>query len=105
MKNILPIGAIIIFSFLLLNGCATAVPVGGVYTEVKLPIAATDNVSSSPKVGIAECKSYFGLVAIGDCSIETAKKNGLITKIYHVDWDAKNILGIIGTYKLTVYGE
>jgi len=32
-------------------------------------------------------------------------KNGNITKISHVDWEAKNILGIIGNYKVTVYGE
>jgi hypothetical protein len=32
-------------------------------------------------------------------------KNGGITKIHYIDWDVKNILGIIGTYKVTVYGE
>jgi hypothetical protein len=32
-------------------------------------------------------------------------KNGGITKVNHADWEAKNIFGIIGNYKLTVYGE
>ena len=89
----------------LLWGCATPAPVGIAYTNLKLPINVTSNPSDSPKVGTAECKSYFGLVAIGDASIEAAMKNGGITKIHYVDWDAENILGIIGTYKITVFGE
>lgn len=96
---------IAVLSLSLLWGCATPYPAGIAYTELKLPVNVTSNPSGSPKVGIAECKSYFGLVAIGDASIETAMKNGGITKIHYVDWDVKNILGIIGTYKVTVYGE
>jgi hypothetical protein len=50
-------------------------------------------------------KSYLGMIAVGDCSIETATKNGGITKINHVDWKVKNTLGFIGEYTTTVYGE
>ncbi|MBL7016116.1 MAG: TRL-like protein family, partial [Kiritimatiellales bacterium] len=32
-------------------------------------------------------------------------ENGGITKISHVDWKVKNILGFIGEYTTTVYGE
>jgi hypothetical protein len=96
---------IAMISFSLLCGCATPYPSGIAYTKLKLPVNVTSNPSESPKVGIAECKSYFGLVAIGDASIETAMKNGGITKIHYIDWDVKNVLGIIGTYKVTVYGE
>jgi hypothetical protein len=28
-----------------------------------------------------------------------------ITKIHHVDWEVENILGLIGNYKVIVYGE
>ncbi len=49
--------------------------------------------------------SVFGLVATGDASIEAAAKQGGITVIHHVDWEVKNILGIIGTYRCNVYGE
>jgi hypothetical protein len=87
-----------------LIGCATAYPVGGLYTELKLPVAA-DGAGQSLKVGTAECTSILGLVATGDASFEAAMKNGGIRKVNHADWDAKNILGIIGNYKLTVYGE
>jgi hypothetical protein len=97
--------AVAIVSFSLLWGCATPTPMGIAYTKLKLPVNVTSNPSESPKMGTAECKSYFGLVAVGDASIETAMKNGGITKIHYVDWDVKNILGIIGTYKVTVYGE
>jgi hypothetical protein len=86
-------------------GCATMVPVGGLYTEVKLPVTATSNSGASSKTGEAECKSLLSLIAIGDCSIDAAKKNGGITKVNNVDWDAMNILGIYGSYKVIVSGE
>jgi hypothetical protein len=71
-----------------------------------LPQAATSNTASSKqKVGVSMCTSILGLVATGDASIEAAMKNGGITKIQHVDWNAKNILGLYGEYKTTVYGE
>ncbi len=89
----------------IVSGCATAFPIGGAYTELRLPVAATSNGARSPKVGMASCQSYLGLFAIGDASIQTAKRNGGITKVHHVDWEAKNILGLIGDYKVIVYGE
>ena len=88
----------------LISGCATPVPVGTLYTNLKLPVAATPN-SVSTKVGHAECVSYFSLVTTGDASIEAAKKDGNITKVSHMDWEVKNVLGFVGHYKLTVYGE
>lgn len=89
----------------LLAGCATPYPVGTIYTEVKLPTTATSNTGTPSKVGVAECTSVLSMVATGDCSYEAAKRNGGITKVTHADWDAKNILGIFGTYKLTVRGD
>ncbi len=89
----------------LLAGCASTYPIGTLYTELKLPVDATSNTGPATKVGTSECMSILTLVALGDASIETAKKNGGITKVHHVDWDVENILGIIGKYKVTVYGE
>jgi hypothetical protein len=89
----------------LLMGCATMIPIGGLYTGTKLPFMATSNSGVSSKTGEAQCISVLGLVAVGDCSIEAAKKNGGITKVNNVDWDVKNILGIYGTYKVIVSGE
>ncbi|GAA3588786.1 MULTISPECIES: TRL-like family protein [Marinobacter] len=87
-----------------LSGCATSFPVGGLYTDVELPAGATSNTAAS-KTGVAKCQSILSLVAIGDCSIEAAKEDGNISSVSHMDWKAKNILGIIGTYELRVHGE
>lgn len=88
------------------TGCATPYPVGGIVTDIHLPVLATStSISEDSKKGEARCESYFGLFATGDASIEEAAKEGGITKITHVDWKAKNILGVYGEYTVTVYGE
>jgi hypothetical protein len=89
-----------------LTGCATSFPIGGLYTELKLPVTVTSNPAPAKmKIGVSMCTSILGLVATGDASIDAAMKNGGITKIHHIDWDVRNILGVIGEYKTTVYGE
>ncbi|MGR6034091.1 MAG: TRL domain-containing protein [Candidatus Nitrosoglobus sp.] len=98
------LAAAIIGASATLAGCATVYPVGAFYTNVKLPMQVTDNTNEFKK-GEATCQSILSLVATGDCSIEAAKENGGIRKVSHVDWDVENILGIMGTYKVTVYGE
>lgn len=91
---------------LLLAGCASPVPNGVIFTDVQLPVSATSNQDTSKmKVGKSFCKSYVGMVTIGDASVQTAKKNGGIKKVVAVDWKAKSILGLIGEYECTVYGE
>ncbi len=85
-------------------GCASPYPQGIIYTDVSLPQTATAN-GPSPKMGVAECTSILSWVAMGDASINTAAKNGGITKIHSVDWEAKNILGIYGVFKTVVRGE
>lgn len=104
MKKIIlsVVAALVIAPFLV--GCATIYPVGTIYSEVKLPAQAT-SADKSVKSGTSECMSVLSLVAVGDASIEKAIQNGGIRKIHHVDWDAKSILGIVGYYKTTVYGE
>lgn len=97
--------AIVLIAAGMLAGCASSHPFGGLYTELKLPVTATGNSGSASKTGTAECVSILGLVATGDCSIQAAKRNGGITKVNSVDWDAKNILGIIGNYKTIVQGD
>jgi hypothetical protein len=89
----------------MLAGCATPFPQGLLYTDLKLPVGVTGNGGKAPKIGTAECTSVLALVATGDCSVEAARKQGGITKIHHVDWDANNVLGIVGNYKVVVYGE
>lgn len=89
----------------LLSACATAYPVGLFYTELKLPVGVTSNATKTTKVGVAECTSVLCLVATGDASIEAAKRQGGITTVTHVDWEVKNTLGIVASYKVVVYGN
>jgi len=89
----------------LFTGCATQVPIGFILIDNTLPLQVGDASAKSTKVGTATSKSYIGMIAVGDSSIETAAKNGGITKINHVDWKVKNVLGFIGEYTTTVYGE
>lgn len=89
----------------LLTGCATQTPIGFIITDNTLPLQVGDASAKCLKVGTATSQSYLAMVAVGDCSIETAAKNGGITKINHADWKVKNILGFIGEYTTTVYGE
>ncbi|MBW2644830.1 MAG: TRL-like family protein [Deltaproteobacteria bacterium] len=102
-KKVLSLTAVLV-AMAFLAGCASVYPIGVAYTEVKLPAEAT-GAAKALKVWTSECISVLSLVAIGDASIEAAMKNGGIKKIHHVDWDAKNILGLFGQYKTTVYGE
>jgi hypothetical protein len=98
------LGLIIIAGFL--SSCAfVATPVSGfIYTDVKGPIAVTDNTGSS-KVGTGKMQSILGWVATGDASIEAAAKSAGITKIHHVDYQSTSILGIIASFTVIVYGE
>lgn len=89
----------------LFTGCATQVPVGFILIDNTLPLQVGDAAAKCTKTGTAMSKSYIGMIAVGDCSIDAAAKNGGITKINHVDWKVKNTLGFIGEYTTTVYGE
>ena len=86
---------------------AGAVP-GFLYTETKVPLFDTTTSTTSDagtKSGTAMCKSILGWVAMGDCSVETAKKAGGISKISNVQVDVKNILGVYAEYTLKVVGQ
>jgi hypothetical protein len=69
------------------------------------PVAATSNPVGSKK-GQATGTCFLSVLCFGaDASIETAAKNGGITKISTVDITTKNILGIVVSYTTTVTGE
>ena len=89
----------------LATGCATPVPFGMLYTEVKMPVGGSGPVPEDLKVGTSECKSFLGVFASGDASITAAKRSAGITEISYVDWEVENILGFVGKYKCVVYGK
>ncbi len=90
---------------LLAGGCASAdKPLGVIFTDSSFNEQATGAELSQLKLGISVAESYFGLVGIGDCSIDTAAKNAGITEIKYVD---KACYTIFGYTKITtkVYGS
>jgi ABC-type sugar transport system substrate-binding protein len=69
------------------------------------PVAASSNPVGT-KVGKSTGHSFFTVLVFGsDASIQTAAKNGGITKISTVDFTREDILGIYQTYTTTVTGE
>ncbi len=97
--------SLVLFVVLFLSGCASFLPQGILYTEVKAPVAVGMEGVSYSKVGVAKATSVLGLVATGDASIKAAMQNGKITKVKYVDYEAKNVLGLFGEYTTTVYGD
>jgi TRL-like protein family len=95
-------------AIMLLTGCAVISPIsggtwGGIYTKVDSGVAV-GSASGSDKVGEAESTAII-CFATGDSSIETAMKNGGITKIHHVDCRVMSVLGVYAKYTTVVYGE
>ena len=76
---------------------------GALVTDVKGPITVGDGTGTS-KTGRACAQSILGLIAMGDASIEAAKKAGGIKKVTTVDHESKWTL-VFGTFCTVVTGE
>lgn len=63
-----------------------------------------DNSVKPTKVGTSKAEGIICFV-MGDASLKAAMDNGGITKVHHVDYEVRNILGIIGSTTTIVYGE
>lgn len=73
--------------------------------SLTLPVNATSN-DVGEKVGTAKATGFLTVLFFdADASIQTAAKNGGITKISTVDVKHTNILGILTTYETIVTGE
>ncbi len=101
------IGLLCIVSLFIMTGFGAMVitpATGFVYSDVKGPLTATSNTGGT-KIGRAECASILGLVALGDASIETAARNGGITKVKTIDYETWSLLGIYAKLTVVVTGE
>jgi len=89
-----------------LMGCATAMsPVSGAwYTDVKGPVGVTDAYGGTA-MGEACATSILGLIATGDASLDTAKKNGGVAQVTVVDHHSSSILGFYAKFCTVVYGK
>ena len=95
MLRRLSIGLAIFF----LAGCTH--PHGVLFTGVQYPVNATAQPRGDKK-GEACSIGILGLVAFGDSSIDTARRNGRISKITSVDGSAMNILGLLFNQYCTI---
>lgn len=88
------------------SGCGALVPAeqGMLFTSSASPITATSS-SSASREGSATCTNILGLVALGDCSVNTAASNGSISQIKSVDSKNFSILGIYTTKTTIVKGN
>lgn len=95
-----------ILGLIALSGCATAKsPVTGFwYTDIYSSEAVTSNPAGN-KIGEACNMSILGLIATGDSSIETARRNGGITTITSVDYRSNSIAGVYAKYCAIVRGK
>lgn len=93
----------VLFTFIL-SGCSMFGLTGAVYTNVTTPITATNN-EKGPKTGKAKCLSVLGIAATGDCSIDTAAKNGNITEVKSVDVKTFSVLGLFNEQTTIVTGN
>jgi hypothetical protein len=98
MKYIALLGVV-----LMLAGCASFYPAGGIYTEGKMGVQAGSGAAD--KTGRACMTSILALVATGDASIEAAKAAGGIKEVVSMNYEVKNILGVWGEYCLVVKGR
>lgn len=103
MKKVI-LSVMFIAATLGLTSCGSVGMVGSVYTGNTEPKAVTSNAIGS-KVGMAQCTSVLGLIAIGDGGINAAAKEGGIKKVSHVDVKTLSVLGLFTVQKYFVYGE
>ena len=107
--------SIILSSILIItifSGCAGYVsapfspPPGLLFSQYKAPLDVDfDKTTLGTKEGKAESTSILGLFAFGDCSTQTAAKNGQLTTINHADYEMMNVLGIFSKTTVIVYGD
>ena len=90
---------------LMMTSCASSHLMGGIYSSTKANVTTTLARGKVTKTGEACTTSYLSAVALGDASIETARKNGGINKIAYIDSSFTNILGVYQKYCTLVRGN
>ena len=82
-------------------------PTALVVTSIKAPLDPDlNNTTLGTKSGTGKTMSILGLVALGDCSIEAAAKDGDIKTITHADYEYFSVLfGVYSKFVVKVYGD
>lgn len=96
-------------SFRLLPAIAAATLLSGCYMNFAAPtpnLTVHLNAETATRQGSASCTGFLWAFASGDCSVTTAMRNGKITKVHHVDSNAKIILyGAYTEVTIVAHGE
>lgn len=80
-------------------------PVQGLlYNDTQAGLSVSSNPAGS-RVGEACATSYLGLIALGDASIEAARRNAGITVITSADEAFTSYLGLYSKYCTVVRGK
>jgi hypothetical protein len=107
VSRILSLGTVTALLIFLTVGCTMPrTPIAsGIYIKASDGMYANaGEIPATVKVGEATATGLLG-VTWGDSSIDTARKNGQIKKIYYVDYDTFGILGVYAKVTTKVYGE
>ena len=78
------------------------------YTDATYPVTATGvevKDLTGLKRGQASASSILFLVEVGDAGVDTAARNGGISKISHIDVNEVSVLFFFRKLTVTVYGE
>ena len=97
----------LVVSLSALTGCAmVAAPVsnGALITNLRGPGHVT-TLTESPKMGTGCATNLLGLIAMGDASIDTAKRSARITEVASVDYDSFSVLGVYARFCVLVRGK
>ena len=90
---------------LMVTGCAFNPTAGIIYSGTQVPVAATSVGAAQVITGESDtCTSVLGLVATGNCSVESAKANSGITNVSTVDYKVSTILGIVSSGTTVITG-
>ncbi len=104
MKKLLSLAVISLMFTAISSTSAQAESVyGAIYKNAQQPGGGSGSVAPY-KQGEAVCRSFFGIVALGDCSINKAMENGKVKSLSHYDEHVRNILGY-KTVKVVAYGQ
>ena len=106
MKKLLVLMSFLVLGMFFVPSAQAYEPWGmGIYNGTIEPVDyAIPGATLGGKVGKATCRTVFGFVNWGDCSIRAAMKNGRISRVSAADWEKKYIV-LYGTKTLRVYGN
>ncbi|MBI2712470.1 MAG: hypothetical protein HYX41_06405 [Bdellovibrio sp.] len=93
---------------ILASGCATTgaySPTGYAWISDHKDALLVTSKETGNKTGRACSKNILGFIALGDASVDAAKREGNITSVSSVDMEYTNIIGVYGSACAVVRGN